>query len=53
MAASFLALWAGATLLLSCLPRIRRRPTLTERLRPYAVKDAGWIGDLETWLRRQ
>lgn len=53
LAASFVALWAGSTLLLSCVPQVRRRRTLTDRLQPYVVKDEGWIGDLEAWLRRQ
>ncbi|MDP9419426.1 MAG: hypothetical protein M3P53_04655 [Actinomycetota bacterium] len=51
--AAFLALWAGATLLLSRLAWFQRRPTTEERLRPYVQQDEpDWVDDVEGWLRR-
>lgn len=52
LAASFLFLWTGATLLLWRLPQFQRRPSLAERLGPHVNNDGNWITDLETWLSR-
>jgi hypothetical protein len=52
LGASFLCLWAGITLVLSCMPGFQRRLSLADRLRPYADAD-DWITDLEAWLKDQ
>ena len=54
LAVAFVALWAGATLLLSCVPGLRQRRPLAERLAPYVDRDEkDWVDDVEFWLRRR
>ena len=48
---SFLALWAGTTLILSQLPWFRPRPSLTERLAPFLRP--GWVDDVEDSVHDQ
>ena len=51
---AFLSLWAGSSLLLSCLPWLFHGPPLGERLVPYAPsQEAVWVHDVEVWLGRQ
>ncbi len=51
LAASFLALWAGTAMLLSCLPWFRRSVSLAERLAPYAPDaERRWTDEVERWL---
>lgn len=50
---SFLALWAGTTLLLSCLRWFQHKEPLTDRLRPYVDAGTGWVTDVERWLTQQ
>ena len=54
---SFGFLWAGVTLLLSCVPGFRtvpQRRSLAERLAPYVTRPQGdWTAAVESWLQRQ
>ena len=53
LVASFLALWAGTAMLLSCLPWFRDSVRLVERLAPYAPNvGASWTDEVECWLGR-
>lgn len=50
---SFLALWAGVTLVLSGAAKPVPRRSLAERLAPYVQGgDQDWTAEVETWLRR-
>jgi len=49
---SFLFLWAGSALLLSCLRWFQPRPPLSERLIPHAVSIDSWADDVELWLQQ-
>lgn len=45
---TFLALWAGSALVLSCIPWFQRRPSLAERLAPHVPReDATSVEDVE------
>lgn len=49
---SFLALWAGCTLLLSSFRWFQRRQPLTDRLVPRQIEAATWVDDVEAWLQQ-
>ena len=50
---AFVALWTGATLMLSCFPFFQRRATrdLADRLRPF-VDGGDDVDSLQRWLDR-
>ena len=49
---SFLFLWAGSALLLSCLPWFRPGRPLSARLMAHAVPTESWVDDVEHWLQQ-
>ena len=51
LAGSFLAMWAGLTLVLSSFRWFQRKLSLIERLTPHLAEKQNWVDDVEAWLK--